>query len=174
MIFRCLCGKSGLTPLGPAAKLTHYKRKVAVRDVVLDPGLVHPYGGVHRHAGQTGPMFPGPVVRVPLPVILPVKFFLESPGGFFAGHGFARLRRALPLLPQAITEALRVQFANPVLNRQLLLLLWARAQTNQRVRLEARAFGHGDGVPVQPAEFLRLRPTVPLGLLAHREEEPSP
>ena len=27
MIFRCLCGKSGLTPLGPVAKLTHYNQR---------------------------------------------------------------------------------------------------------------------------------------------------
>jgi hypothetical protein len=121
--------------------------------------------------GLAGPAVPRSVIRVPVVVILPIEFFLESPGGILVGFRFYRQRRGLRLLPQAKPEALEVQLANPVLHGQLPLLLWIRARSNHCVGLEAQTLGHGDVVLVQPAELLRLRPTVPLRLLAHCEKE---
>jgi hypothetical protein len=64
-----------------------------------------------------------------------------------------------------VAEFLEVQLVNPILHRQLPLLLWIWSGSNQAVRPEAQILRHGDIILVQPAQLLCFGPIVLLRFL---------
>jgi hypothetical protein len=119
---------------------------------------------VRRAGWPVSALLPG-LIAVPLAIVLPVELLFKAARLVFIG--------LMHLTPQNPAEAKEVEFADPLLHRQLPLLLRIAPVPDERLGLEAETPSHLDIVLIEAAQPPGVRPGLALRCLCHRFRRPA-